>query len=107
MPVQVEKQPPELFVITDEKSSILYAPLRRVMARANADAIRIALDYAADPASEEKQDDDGRAVIAALKEHGFFERRPFPNHEPDFRPTQVTLFPTNRCSKDHRGRSGK
>ncbi len=98
MPVQVEKQPPELFVITDEKSSILYAPLRRVMARANADAIRIALDYAADPASEEKQDDDGRAVIAALKEHGFFERRPFPNHEPDFRPTQVTLFPTNRCN---------
>jgi uncharacterized protein len=98
MPIQVERQPPELFVIPDDKGSILYAPLRRVMARANAEAIRIALDYAANPASAAALSDDGRATIQALEKHGFFERRPFPGHVPHFRPTQVTLFPTNRCN---------
>jgi uncharacterized protein len=95
---EVLRQAPELFVVEDEKGTILYAPLCHVMARANDDAVRIAMDYARDPAALDEMDEDGRGVVTALERHGFFERRPYPAHEPAFRPTQVTLFPTNRCN---------
>lgn len=92
------RQPPELFVIEDEKGPILYAPLRRVMARVNHDAVRIALDHVDDPDSTPVLDANGQTVLEALEKHGFFERRLYPSHEPQFRPAQVTLFPTNRCN---------
>jgi uncharacterized protein len=94
----VPRQPPELFAIEDEKGRILYAPLHRAMARANDEAIRLAFDYAANPDCLKGLDEDAHAVIGALEEHGFFERHPYPGHEPGFRPTQVTLYPTNRCT---------
>ena len=90
--------PPELFVLQDEQGPILYAPLGRLIARANEPAVKAALSYAADPSALEGMTDDERVVIEALDERGFFEHRAHPHHAEGFRPVQVTLFPTNNCN---------
>lgn len=91
-------QPPELFVLRDEKGPILYAPLGGLMARANGPAVEAALAFAADEGAYEAMTPDEREVVRALGETGFFERRAYPQHETVFCPTQVTLFPTNACN---------
>ena len=88
----------DLFVLNDEAGPILYAPLGQLIARANESAVAAALAYAADPQRIETMTDDERAVVDALKEHGFFDERPLPVRETGFSPIQVTLFPTNRCN---------
>ena len=90
--------PPELFVLRDEQSPILYAPLGNLIARANEPAVTAALAYAKDPSSIEAMTEDERSVVEALGERGFFRRRAFPHHDVGFRPAQVTLFPTNNCN---------
>ncbi|MBQ3267664.1 MAG: hypothetical protein IJH08_07085 [Atopobiaceae bacterium] len=90
--------PPELFVLRDERGPILYAPLGRLMARANEPAVAAAVAYAADPTSIDRMTEDERAVVETFRERGFFERRAYPHHEVGFRPVQVTLFPTNNCN---------
>lgn len=90
--------PPELFVLQDEQGPILYAPLGRLIARANEPAVKAALSYAADSSSLEGMTDDERMVVEALDERGFFEHRAHPRHSEGFRPVQVTLFPTNNCN---------
>ena len=90
--------PPELFVLRDGQGPMLYAPLGRLVARANEPAIALALAYAKDPGSFENMDADEQAVVNMFKERGFFEPRSFPHHEVGFKPAQVTLFPTNRCN---------
>ena len=93
-----EAAPPELFVLRDELGPILYAPLGRLMARANEPAVSAALAYARDPRSLDSMTAEEQVVVRSLEKRGFFERRPFPHHEVGFRPAQVTLFPTNRCN---------
>ena len=90
--------PPELFVLRDEQGPILYAPLGQLMARANEPAIAAALAYAREPRSFEEMTPDEQDVVRAFDARGFFAPRPLPSHETDFRPAQVTLFPTNRCN---------
>ena len=89
---------PELFVLQDEEGPILYAPLAGLIARANATAIQAALAFARDPSSYDAMDKDQRFVVDELRERGFFAGHTRPSHDTDFRPTQVTLFPTNRCN---------
>ncbi len=91
-------QAPELFALRDERGPILYAPLGRLMARANESAVNVALAYARDPKAIDSMSEEERAVVRTLEERGFFERRPYPQHEVQFCPTQVTLFPTNGCN---------
>ncbi len=93
-----DPMPPELFVLRDEKGPILYAPLGRLMARANDAAIEAALAYARNPGAYDEMGPEGKAVVRALDERGFFASRAYPRHERTFRPTQVTLFPTNNCN---------
>lgn len=93
-----EAMPPELFVLRDDEGPILYAPLGRLMARANEPAVEVALDYARDPESYAGMSAEGQAVVRALGERGFFRHRAYPCHERGFRPTQTTLFPTNNCN---------
>ena len=88
----------ELFVLRDAQGPILYAPLGRRMARLNEPAARLALAYAQDPSVAEDLDADGRVVIDALRERGFYERVEPPHAREAFRPVQVTLFPTNNCN---------
>ncbi len=90
--------PPELFVLRDEQGPILYAPLSRLMARANDSAVRVALAYASDPSTLDGMTQDEQDVVFALRDRGFFEQRAYPQHEVGFRPVQVTLFPTNNCN---------
>ncbi|MBQ6410732.1 MAG: hypothetical protein IJI16_02145, partial [Atopobiaceae bacterium] len=73
--------PPELFVLRDERGPILYAPLGRLMARANEPAVAAAVAYAADPTSIDRMTEDERAVVETFRERGFFERRAYPHHE--------------------------
>ena len=89
---------PELFVLQDAEGPILYAPLAGLIARANASAIQAALAYANDPSTYDTMNADQRFVVDEFKERGFFVGHVQPNHDTDFRPTQVTLFPTNRCN---------
>lgn len=89
---------PELFVLRDEHSPILYAPLGHLAARANEPAVAAALAFANDPNAYNAMSADERAVVKAFDERGFFERRAWPQHEEGFSPTQVTLFPTNGCN---------
>ena len=89
---------PELFVLDDGISPILYAPLGGLAARANESAVRAALAYARDRNSLDAMSPEEKQVVRAFDERGFFERRPLPSHETDFRPAQVTLFPTNNCN---------
>ncbi len=93
-----EPSAPELFVLQDNKGPILYAPLGRLMARANEPAIAAALAYAQDHTAYDVMSADEQAVVRAFAERGFFENRVLPHHERTFRPTQVTLFPTNNCN---------
>jgi len=94
----VEKTAPELFVLHDDKGPILYAPLGKLMARANEPAIAAALAYAKDPSVFDGMSEDEQTVIRAFGERGFFEHRAFPQHAVGFCPVQVTLFPTNGCN---------
>ena len=89
---------PELFVLRDEEGPILYAPLGRLIARGNESAVEAALAYARDSSVYDAMEPEAQAVIRALGERGFFERHAYPRHERGFRPTQVTLFPTNNCN---------
>lgn len=89
---------PELFVLKDEKGPILYAPLGGLAARANESAVRAALAYARSGGAHDALTPAEQDVVRVLDERGFFERRPLPSHETDFRPAQVTLFPTNNCN---------
>ena len=89
---------PELFVLQDAEGPILYAPLAGLIARANASAIQAALAYANDPSTYDTMNADQRFVVDEFKERGFFVGHVQPSHDTDFRPTQVTLFPTNRCN---------
>ena len=89
---------PELFVLRDERGPILYAPLAQLMARANEPAIAAALAYANDPASLAGMTKDEQTVVRAFEQGGFFALHEAPVHEQVFRPTQVTLFPTNNCN---------
>lgn len=93
-----EPKPPELFVLRDEQGPILYAPLGRLMARANEPAVEAALSFASDASAYDDMGPEARAVVRALDERGFFAQRAYPHHERGFRPTQVTLFPTNNCN---------
>ena len=93
-----EAAAPELFVLRDERGPILYAPLGHLVARANEPAVAAALSYAADAEAYDTMSADEQAVVRALGERGFFERRAWPQHEEGFAPTQVTLFPTNGCN---------
>ena len=93
-----EPAPPELFVLRDDKGPILYAPLGRLMARANEPAIAAALAYAQDHTAYDGMNYEEQAVVRAFAERGFFKNRALPHHERTFRPTQVTLFPTNNCN---------
>ncbi len=88
----------ELFVLRDERGPILYAPLGRLMARANESAVAAALAYADNPQVLDSMSTDEQSVVRLFEERGFFEERPLPHHEVGFRPVQVTLFPTNRCN---------
>lgn len=96
--VELAPAPPELFVLRDERGPILYAPLGRLLARANEPAVAAALAYARDPASFDSMTSEEQEAVRVLDERGFFAPRPLPSHETDFRPAQVTLFPTNRCN---------
>ena len=89
---------PELFVLRDEKGPILYAPLGKLMARANEPAIEAALAFAKDPATFDAMTADEQSVIRAFGERGFFKQHAFPQHNVGFCPVQVTLFPTNGCN---------
>ena len=89
---------PELFVLRDEEGPILYAPLGKLIARANESAIDLAFRYAEDPKSIESMSPEEQDIIHVLDERGFFETRQYPKHEVGFKPVQVTLFPTNRCN---------
>ena len=88
----------ELFALRDEAGPILYAPLGQLMARVNESAASCALAYAADHAVLAKMSADERAVVDELAAHGFFDEQPLPQGDGAFQPTQVTLFPTNRCN---------
>lgn len=68
------------------------------MARGNESAASCALTYAADHAALTQMGDDERSVVEELSAHGFFDERPLPQNAEEFRPVQVTLFPTNRCN---------
>lgn len=91
----------ELFVIPRGADRYyLYAPLRRVLAEANTAAIRTVADYLANPDTEVPP--RGQAVIDQLRAQGLF-RDPAPAlpvfpASVDFRPHEVTLFPTSRCN---------
>ena len=96
--MSVEPMPPELFVLRDDEGPILYAPLGRLMARVNDAAADVALTYANDHRAYDAMSPEGKTVVRALSERGFFAPRAYPQHERGFRPTQVTLFPTNNCN---------
>ena len=96
--LSAEPAAPELFVLRDDRGPILYAPLGRLMARANEPAIAAALAYAQDHTASDGMNDEEQAVVRAFAERGFFKNRALPHHERTFRPTQVTLFPTNNCN---------
>lgn len=93
-----EPAAPELFVLRDNKGPILYAPLGHLIARANEPAVAAALAYARDNDAYDAMSSDEQAVVRAFGERGFFKNRAYPQHERSFRPTQVTLFPTNNCN---------
>lgn len=88
----------ELFALHDGAGTILYAPIGQLMARVNEPAAACALAYAADHAARDGMNDDERAVVDELADHGFFDERPLPRSEEEFHPLQATLFPTNRCN---------
>ncbi len=96
--MSAELMPPELFVLRDGEGPILYAPLGRLMARMNDAAADVALTYASDHRAYDAMSPEGKAVVQALSERGFFALRAYPQHVRGFRPTQVTLFPTNNCN---------
>lgn len=88
------KSGPELFLIEEGETLILYAPLRRVMARINA-GTRVALRK---ELAGEALDDDQRAAVDTLRHHGFFDELSPPPVPEKFEPTHVTLFPTDACN---------
>lgn len=83
----------------DEQGGILYAPLRGVMARANDAAIALAMLAAmAKDGQVSAAGNESRATLDTLRKHGFFDVLPEPSEDNSFKPTQVTLFPTNACN---------
>ena len=84
----------ELFVLRDGEGPILYAPLRRPIARLNEAAVgSVGRRLQGLPLDQADQ-----AVIALLESHGFFEPAEPPQDDPWQKPVQVTLFPSDGCN---------
>ncbi len=84
----------ELFVLRDGEGPILYAPLRRLIARLNEAAVgSVGRRLQGLPLDQADQ-----AVIALLESHGFFEPAEPPQDDPWQKPVQVTLFPSDGCN---------
>lgn len=83
----------ELFVLQDEISPILYAPLKQLSARINESAVAAVSRrlYGKQMSNEDAE------CIRLLEECGFFEEAPLPE-ETRTAPVQVTLFPTDGCN---------
>ena len=94
---------PELFILRDEEGPILYAPLGgQLLARlddAALAAVKIAIDApGALESSSADLSEDQQQVLSTLRTHHFFDAFPRPHSAPEFKPCEVTLFPTNRCN---------
>lgn len=91
----------ELFVLPRGADRYyLYAPLRRVVAEANAAAVEAVAQYLHQPRATLAP--QAAAVIEQLRAQGLF-REPLPQpplfpEAYDFYPHEVTLFPTSRCN---------
>jgi len=89
---------PELFILRDVEGPILYAPLGgQLLARvddAGAATVRAWLD----PEDPHQFSAEQRDLLDALAEHHFFDLHELPQSDAVFKPTEVTLFPTNRCN---------
>lgn len=83
----------ELFILRDEKSPILYAPLKQLSARINESAVgAVSRKLYGKPLDAEDTE-----CVQMLEECGFFEESPIPE-EKTTAPIQVTLFPTDGCN---------
>jgi len=109
---------PEVFILEDEQGKIIYAPLSCSVARVNDVTAELVYRFVYGDRSASglgggagKSDGpvggfdadpgftaDEQAALNALREHKFFDERPFPVQQGPFKPIQVTLFPTNRCN---------
>jgi len=91
----------EIFVIKrDDGKYYVYAPIRRTLAVVNSSAVAAVSAYLTDGKTRLPQKQN--AVIEKLKEQGVLSDVPcqwpvFPDNY-DFRPHEVTLFPTSRCN---------
>ncbi len=85
----------DLYLLRDAEGPILYAPLAGTVARVNEAAVGAVGRYlnGEDPTEEELP------AIRALQERGLFDDAdPPPVYEGPFRPTDVTLFPSDGCN---------
>lgn len=85
---------PELFLLEEGDALILYAPLRRLLARINAGArtaVRKELEGLTLNAEEQ-------VAVDTLRARGFFDEVPVPVIPETFEPATVTLFPTDACN---------
>ncbi len=83
----------EVFLLRDEKSPILYAPLKNLSARVNESAVNSVLRRIN---GEELLPED-EPVISVLEAHGFFKDDTIPG-ENIAPPTEVTLFLSDGCN---------
>ena len=83
----------EVFVLRDEKSPIIYAPLRRIAARVNEAAVAAV----AKRLNGEELTDAERDAVEIFEQCELFTPAPLPECVPEL-PTQVTLFPTDGCN---------
>ena len=92
---------PDVFVIPDGETHIVYAPLAKLAFRVNRAAARL-LDGAGEPIPLTGA---ARSALAPLLDAGLLRRAPFPPAEPRapeplgaLRPTSATLLLTERCN---------
>ncbi len=83
----------ELFVIRDEVSPILYAPLKELSARINESAVRSIFRKI----NNETLEPEDEEIINTLELFGFFKEDQLPLHK-KIPPTEVTLFPSDGCN---------
>ncbi len=85
----------DIYLLRDGEGPILYAPLTETVARVNEAAVGAVGRYLnGEPPTEEEQ-----PTIGALAERGLFDEvDPPPLYEGPFRPTDVTLFPSDGCN---------
>ncbi len=83
-----------MFLLHDEHSPIIYAPIGKKAARVNEAAVG-SVGRFLDGLDLDEEDTE---VVDILKEHGFFDSYEAPIPRGGFSPTQVTLFPSDGCN---------